>query len=58
MKLGTVDSMSQCIVSHHIKTLGELIRTCLYGFYIRLSVILCEHGLINTIFKSKIFKET
>ena len=38
MKLGRMDS-----------TLSEVIRTCLYVFYVRLSV--CENGVINTIFK-------
>ena len=47
MKQGRMDSMSKFMVSQHIKTMSELIRTFLYGFYVRLSVF--ENGLINTI---------
>ncbi len=56
MKLDRMDSMSLFMVSNHIKTLPELVRKCLYGFYVRLSV--CDNRLINTIFKSTFFMQS
>jgi len=51
-----MDSMSLFMVTNHIKTLPELVRKCLYGFYVRVSV--CDNRLINTIFKSTFFMQS
>ena len=55
MKLSRYDSMSNFMVSSHIKTLPEIRRTYMYGFYTRLCS--SDNSVINTIFNSMSFQK-
>lgn len=53
MKLDRRDSISTFMVTNHVKTLPEIIRNYMFGFYTRLSV--SDNLIVSTIFNSLFF---